>query len=77
MQHAPASLERRAIFLEVAPHPRNRLVSPAPVDLDRDLECREREIEPPLSIGVKPKLALGEHGQRLQDAPGALERELG
>jgi hypothetical protein len=77
VQHAPTTLERRAILLEVGAHARDRLVSTAPIDLDRDLERWEREIESPLAIRVKPEFGFGQRGQRLQDAPCALERYLG
>jgi hypothetical protein len=80
VQHAPAALERCAIFLEVAPHPRHRLVSPAPVDLDRDPERWEREIETPLAPGetrIRSQARSGAVGRGLQDAPGALERAFG
>lgn len=77
MQDAPAALQRGAILFQIGAHARHRLMPASPVDLDRDLEPREREIEPPFAIGVKPEFRLREHRQGLQDAPGALERYFG
>jgi hypothetical protein len=74
------------MFLEIAPHAVYRLMPPgrirfpaaSAVDLDRDFERGDREIESPLSIRVKPEFRLElDTAQRRQHAPRELERAFG
>lgn len=85
MQHEPTPQHGGALLLQILAYPVDRLVTPhgigfaapAPIDLDGDLECREREIETPIARGMKPEFRLEVHApQRRRGAPRELKRSL-